>query len=164
MKVIAISGTPGTGKTTLAKLMQKKPGYQRLDLHEHYKEISTGYNRKKRCYDIDLKKFEKLVKDEMKIAKKEKGRGLIIDSHISHLLPPRLVDLCIILTCPDLKKLERRLKRREYSKQKIKENLDAEIFQVCLTEAKEMGHKVMVVDVSKRINHRKLMNRISKSL
>ena len=69
MKVIIISGTPGTDKTALAKHLVDKLGYARLDLHDHYKTISYGYNKKKKCYDVDLKKFEKLVKAKIKVLK-----------------------------------------------------------------------------------------------
>ncbi|MBU0457513.1 MAG: AAA family ATPase [Nanoarchaeota archaeon] len=143
--VISISGSPATGKSKLAGLLAKELHFSRLDLHDHYKDISIGYNRSKQCYDVDLKKFEKLVKEKVKKVEK----GLIVDSHIAHLLPQKLVDLCIIITCSDLKKLERRLKKKKYSKKKIRENLDAEIFQVCLNEAKEKGHKVITFDTSK---------------
>ncbi|MEK6899835.1 MAG: adenylate kinase family protein [Nanoarchaeota archaeon] len=143
--LIAISGSPGTGKSTLAKILVKKLGLERLDLHHHYKQISTGYDRSKQSYDIDYHKFERLVKEKLKQTKK----GLVIDSHISHLLPKKLVHLCIVLTCSDLKTLEMRLKKRKYSKQKIRENLDAEIFQICLTEATEKKHKILIFDTAK---------------
>ena len=61
-KLIAISGTPGTGKSTLAKYLAKKIKYFRLDLSSYYPELSKGYNLKKHCYDINLKKFKSLVK------------------------------------------------------------------------------------------------------
>ena len=155
MKVIVISGTQGTGKSTLAKKLSKELGLERLDLSNYYKEISSGYNKEKQGYDIEIKKFVALVKDKNK-------KGLIIDSHISHLLPKRMVDLCVVLVCPDLKKLERRLKKRKYSKKKIRENLDAEIFQVCLIEAKEKGHKVIVFDSSKDV--KSLVRKVKKLL
>ena len=136
-KVIVITGTPGVGKTRLAKWLAKKLSYLRLDLHDYYEQISTGFDKKKDCYDIDLKRLEKLVKE------KRKDSNLIIDSHVAHLLPKKIVDVCIVLTCDNLKKLERRLKRRKYSKKKIRENLDSEIFQICLNEAKEKGHKIV---------------------
>src|SRR3989344_9325612 len=140
--LIVITGSPGVGKSTLANFLVTKLGFDRLDLHHYYKRISTGYDRSKQSYDIDYKKFEKLVKEKLK----ESENGLIIDSHISHLLPKKLVGLCIVLTHSDLKNLEKRLKARRYSKQKIRENVDAEIFQVCLIEATEKGHKVITFD------------------
>lgn len=154
--VIAISGSPGTGKSTLAAFLAEKLGFDRLDLHKHYQKISTKYDPKKQSYVVDYKKFEKLVTEKIKKSKK----GLIIDSHISHLLPRRLVDLCIVLACSDLKKLQRRLQQRRYSKRKIRENLDAEIFQVCLMEAKEKGHKVLVFDTAKGIDKQKIANAV----
>ncbi|MDO8655853.1 MAG: AAA family ATPase, partial [Nanoarchaeota archaeon] len=80
---------------------------------------------------------------------KNAKRGLIIDSHISHLLPSKIVDLCIVLTCSHLKVLQKRLQQRKYSQSKIRENLDAEIFQICLMEAREMRHKIIIFDTSK---------------
>ena len=144
-KLIIITGTPTTGKSTLAIALAQKLKFERLDLHHYYKSISSGYNKKKQAYNIDKKKFMALVKTKIKNAK----RGLIIDSHISHLLLSKIVDLCIVLTCSNLKLLQKRLKKRKYSKEKIRENLDAEIFQVCLMEAKEMGHKIITFNTSK---------------
>ena len=159
MKLIAITGSPGTGKSTLAKILEKKLKLERLELHQYYKEISTGYDRKKQCYDIDMKKFKLLVKEKIKLLKKQDGNCLIIDSHISHLLPK--VDLCVVMVCLNLKKLEKRLIKRKYSKKKIRENLDSEIFQICLNEASEK-HEVLVVDSSKKINQTELLNKITK--
>ena len=83
-------------------------------------------------------------------------KGIIIDSHLSHYLPKRHVDLCIVTKC-NLKELESRLRNKKYSKDKIRENLDAEICDVCLSESKEKGHKVLVVDTTKGINIEKIM-------
>ena len=86
--------------------------------------------------------------------------NLIIDSHIAHLLPTKMVDLCIVLTCSNLKKLEKRLVDRKYSTKKVRENLDAEIFQVCLLESREMGHKVIIVDTSTKYVLKPILNEI----
>ena len=83
--------------------------------------------------------------------KEHKPDGIIIESHLSHYLPKRYVDLCIITKC-NLKVLEKRLKKRRYNKKKIRENLDCEIFDVCLNEAREIGHKVVVVDTTNGVN------------
>jgi adenylate kinase len=157
-KLIVISGTPATGKTTLAIWLAKKLKIQRLDLHDYYKQISTGYDRSGKCYDIDVKRFEKLVREKLKQS------DLVVDTHIAHLLPKSLVSLCIITTCSNLKKLEARLKERKYSKKKVRENLDSEIFQICLNESKEKDHKIIEVDTSKRFSKTELLNKVMKSL
>lgn len=156
VKLIIITGTPGTGKTTLALFLSKKLKIPRLDLHDYYKQISTGYDHSGKCYDIDIKKFEKLIREKLKKS------SLIVDSHIAHLLPKKMVNRCIVTTCSDLKKLETRLKERKYSKKKVRENLDSEIFQICLNEAKEK-HKVVVVDTSKRFSKVSLLKLFSPS-
>jgi len=154
-KLIVISGTPGTGKTTLAIWLSKKLDIPRLDLHDYYKQISIRYDRSGKCYDIDMKKFEKLIEAKLKES------DLIVDTHIAHLLPKKLISLCVVTTCSNLKKLETRLEERKYPKKKVRENLDSEIFQVCLNEAKEVGHKTIVIDTSKKFSKEKLVENIN---
>lgn len=143
--LIAISGTPGTGKSTLAKILAQKLKFYRLDLSQHYKQLAISYDKKRHCYVVDIKKLISLVKETLK-----QHSNIIIDSHIAHLLPKKMMDVCIIATCSDLKKLKTRLQKKKYSPAKIKENLEAEIFQVCLMDAREQGHKVLVFDTSKK--------------
>ena len=143
-KLIIITGTPGTGKSTLARAIAKKYKLFRLDLHKHYRQVSVSYNKKKQCYDIDIKKLERLVQKTLQAH----PQRVIFDSHISHLLPKRLVQLCIVLTCTNLKELEKRLKRRKYSQAKIQENIQAEIFQVCLEEAQQKKMPLLILDAT----------------
>ena len=153
MKVIIVTGSVASGKTTLAERLSKKLNFEYLDANKIINKISEGYDKKRKSKIVDVKKLNKnLIKEindfkslnkktNIKKNNKKIVKGLIIDSHLSHYLPKRYVDLCIVTKC-DLKKLEKRLKKRGYSKEKIRENLDAEIFDVCLNEAKELGHNV----------------------
>ncbi len=145
MKTVVVSGTPCAGKTTLAKKLAKTKNYKYIDVNKIIKEykLKESYDKKKKCYVIDVKKLNRLL---VKIIKESK-ENLVIDSHLSHYLPKKYVDLCIITKC-ELKILERRLKKRRYANSKIRENLDCEIFDVCLNEAKENKHKVKVVDTT----------------
>ncbi|MDO8740160.1 MAG: AAA family ATPase [Candidatus Woesearchaeota archaeon] len=143
MKVIIVTGTPGTGKTTLAKKLSKRSGYNYIDVSKIIKgnKLEEGYDKKRKCRIVDIKKLNMVLIRLIQNSKKPP----IIDSHLSHYLPKKYVDLCIITKC-DLKTLEKRLKKKGYSKDKIRENLDCEIFDVCYNEAKERGHKVMIAD------------------
>lgn len=147
--IIIVSGSVGTGKTKIAKIIAKKYNLKYIDVTKLIREnkLYEDYDKKFKTYIIDIKKLNKFL---IKLIKKE--NNLIIDSHLSHYLPRRYVDLCIITKC-DLKVLEKRLKKRKYSKKKIRENLDAEIFDVCLNEARERKHKIKIIDTTKSLKN-----------
>ena len=147
MKAVVVTGTPGTGKTTVAKRLAKKLEYKVISSEK----LSSGYDKKKKCKVVDEKKLSKAL---VKMIKKS-DQGLVIDSHLSHYLPADAVDVCIVTKC-NLKLLKNRLKRRKYSEKKIRDNLDCEIFDICLNEAKETGHNIVVVDTDKKVDYEKL--------
>ena len=157
MKVICITGTPGTGKTALAKQLAKKLNFFYLDVNRliSEKKISEGYDSKRKSKIIDVKKLNKSIIKKLNELKKQNIEGVIIDSHLSHYLPKKYVSRCIVAKC-DIKILNLRLKKRKYSKSKIKENLEAEIFGICHEEAKEMKHKILLIDSSKGFNISKI--------
>jgi adenylate kinase len=61
----------------------------------------------------------------------------------------------VVAKC-DIKELNERLKKRKYSQAKIKENLQAEIFNICYNEAFEMGHKIIAIDTTKKFDINKV--------
>ena len=160
MKVIIVTGTPGTGKTALSMKLAKKLAFRYLDVGSIIKKynFSDGYDEKRKTHIVDTKKLNReLVKEIMNCKKTEKG--VIIDSHLSHYLPKKYVDLCIVTKC-NLRVLEKRLRKKKYFKAKIRENMDVEIFDVCLNEAKENKHKIFMVDTTKGINIKKISGRV----
>ena len=158
-KAIIITGTPGTGKSTLAHYLSKQLHLFHLDLHHYHKLLAMTYNQKKHCYDLDYHKVVSLVRQELQ----RHPQDIIIDSHIAHLLPKSLVRLCIVLTCSNLKVLTQRLHKRKYSQKKIEENLQAEIFQVCLLEAQQKKHKVLVYDTLQKKEYLRVAKEIQAS-
>ncbi|HIH42798.1 TPA: AAA family ATPase [Candidatus Woesearchaeota archaeon] len=164
MPVIIVSGSVCTGKTTLAKALAEKLGFRYFDVNKiiiKYK-LAEGYDRKYHSKIIDEKKLAKVLAHLIELNKN--CFGMVIDSHFSHYLPKKYVDLCIITKC-NLKVLNKRLKKR-YPKlpQKVKINLETEIFDTCLVEATEAGYNVLAVDTTKKINIDKLSKEINKRL
>ena len=122
--VIIVSGTPGTGKTTYSKNLAKARKLKYIDVKRliEKKKLYSGFDKKRDAYIVDEKKLSKFLVDMIK-----KENNLVIDSHLSHYILPKHVKLCIVTKC-SLKTLEKRLLNRGYSKDKIRENLDSEIF------------------------------------
>lgn len=145
MKVIIVTGTPGTGKTTEAKKLAKKYKAEYVDVNTVIKDnkLRERYDKKRNSYVVDVNKLNAVLKKIIAQAKKEK-KSIVIDSHLSHYLPAKYVDVCYV-TKTTLKKLKKRLQKRGYSKKKIEENMQCEIFDVCLMEAQEAGHRVKII-------------------
>ncbi|MDO8556611.1 MAG: adenylate kinase family protein [Nanoarchaeota archaeon] len=147
-QAIIISGTPGTGKTTLAKKIAKHLHAEYLDVNTLIQpyHLAQGYDEQLKTYLINKKR---LIKTLNMIINKSKTL-LIIDSHLSHYLPKKYVKLCIITKCT-MPILKQRLSKRGYTGRKIQENLDSERFDVCLVDAAAQHHTIRIIDTSKPI-------------
>ena len=152
-KIIIITGIPATGKTTVAKMLARKLKAEYIDVNELVEKhkLAVGYDKKRKSKIIDVDRLNKVLEGIIKNARK----SIIIDSHLSHYLSNKLVDLCIV-TRTELRELRKRLEKRGYHKSKIRENLDCEIFDVCYMEAVALGHNVKVVDTSKGVKNIKI--------
>lgn len=147
-QVIIITGTPGTGKTSLAKELASLTKYKHIDVNKLITErrLKTGYDSRRKVRIIDVAYLSNfLIKNYIK----KPHKGLIIESHLAHNIPSTYAGLCLV-TATDLKPLYKRLEKRGYSEEKIRENLDAEIFRVCENEAMELNHKLVIVDTTKK--------------
>ena len=122
----ALTGTPGTGKTSISKQLNKKI----LHLSDLYSEASEGKNSTGEWL-IDLEKLNGIVN-------KSNGSSLIIEGHLSHTL--KNIEQIIVLRC-DPNVLRLRLEKRAYSEVKIKENLEAEAIGIIYSEALELVDK-----------------------
>jgi len=149
VKVVIVTGTPGTGKTTLAKRLVKALSFEYVDVNQVIKEdrLRSGYDQKRKVIIVDETALARSLTKRIRTA----ARGMVIDSHLSHYLSPSLVDACLVTTC-DLRTLGQRLKKKGYASAKIEENLQVEIFDTCAQEARELGHEPIVVDTTKGIS------------
>ncbi len=148
IKRIIVTGSVGSGKTTFAKKLAKKLNYSYLDVNaliNEHNEVVTNYDKKRKTKEINTAQLNKLLSPLLR-----KSQGIIVDSHLSHYLPASQVDLCIVCKC-NLKEIKKRLKKRKYSPLKIRENLEAEIFDTCLVDALEKRHTVEIIFSDKNI-------------
>ncbi len=128
-----ITGTPGTGKTTLSKLLSK-------ELKAHYIDVGKLAIEKKLLIREDLKRKTMVIDPEktslvlQHIIQTSKNKTLILDTHIPESVPSKLVSVVIVLRT-DPYVLKKRLMDKGFNEKKIKENVQAEILGNCLSEA-----------------------------
>ncbi len=147
-KIVIISGTPGTGKTTIAKILSKALNGKLIDINQKVVEnqfYTLDSERETKIADI-----QKLEKHLVKLIQEINSEYIIVEGHYADILPDELVYRAIILrTHPEI--LRDRLEQKKYSRTKISENLQAEILGVCSSHAYESyeAHKVYEINTSK---------------
>lgn len=138
MVLFALTGTPGTGKSTLSTELRRR-GYDVVDGKAFIKEhgLLGDYDRDRDTYEVDLE----ALNDSLDPFREEEG-PVVIDSHLSHFMDSRGI---IVLRCsPSV--LAERLRSRGYSEDKIRENVQAEILDEILCEASETDIPIGEID------------------
>ncbi len=131
---IALTGTPGTGKTSASKILAKR-GHSIITVEElaaqHGAIESVGGEK-----EVDTEKLFSAVS--------ESTEPVIVVGHLAHYVPNTL---CIILRCnPEI--IRKRLSSRNYPKEKVMENMEAEAIDIILAEALEAWENVFEVDTT----------------
>ena len=132
MKIIAISGTPGTGKTSVSKKLSEIANAKFISLNKLAvsEQLTLKYDKKRDTHVVDFKKLIPHVINQIESYKKTNIEFLLIESHFSDIIPEKYIDYAIILRCnPD--ELYKRLEKRGYKKEKIIENVQSEILGNC---------------------------------
>ncbi len=132
MKIIVISGSPGTGKSEISKKILDLINSKLLSLNELIisKNFILKHDDKRETQVADFKKLIPFILDTIKIYRKEEVQVLVIESHFSDIVPNKYIDCAFVLRCePHI--LYERLKNRGYKEEKIRENVQAEILASC---------------------------------
>lgn len=133
--MIAVSGTPGTGKSSVADILLQN-GITVIRATETVDPYRLGADPDR---DTD-------IIDDEQWAKEFRPIDGVVEGHLSHLLP---ADRIIILRCrPDI--LKKRLQMRGYSTDKVRENVEAELLDVILAEAVDIHgpEKIYEIDTT----------------
>ncbi|KAF3053302.1 factor activating pos9 [Didymella keratinophila] len=141
---IIITGTPGVGKTTHAEQLAQATGLKHVSVNQIVKDegFHEGKDEETGSWIVDEDKLLDYL-EERNIS--EEG-GSILDWHACDLFPERWIDLVVVLRC-DSTVLYDRLTARGYKDKKLDENMDSEIMQVLLDEAREAYKEEIVVEL-----------------
>ncbi len=129
--VLAITGSPATGKTALARALAHRLGAAVIDVKALVEsgDVPSQEDDRRCTRIIDEDVLEQSIHPRLGGGRE----GLtIVDSHLSHRLS--LADAIVVLRCPPSELLVR-YEERGYEHTKMRENLEAEYLGVILDEA-----------------------------
>ena len=132
---IALTGTPGVGKTSAATLVRSVAVVSINTLAESCGAI-VGRDTARDSNEVDIEILTQA-------AKAIEG-DVLLEGHLSHLLE---VDMAIVLRCSP-KVLKDRLSRKGWSESKVRENVEAEAVDVILIDTVGAVSKVLEVDTT----------------
>ncbi|ELP90815.1 adenylate kinase isoenzyme, putative [Entamoeba invadens IP1] len=139
---ILVTGTPGTGKSLVCQMVTEKVNINYVNVGDVVTQ--NGF------YESRDEEMDTLVIDEDKVLDYledvQKKEGFLLEYHSSQLFPERWFDLVVVLRT-DNTVLYDRLLQKGYKENKVTNNLDCEIFQVCLDEAMENYQHKLVWEV-----------------
>ncbi|MHA2045731.1 MAG: AAA family ATPase, partial [Candidatus Thorarchaeota archaeon] len=132
MSVILVGGTPGTGKTAVAKILGSKLSVEVVGLGD-LADKSGCISAQDKARNTGIINEDCLVDALVKLTDDKKKR-LVIEGHYIDLVPNSSVQWVFVLrTHPQ--NLKDRLVTRDYSVDKVNENVEAEVLGVCQLDA-----------------------------
>lgn len=129
---ILITGTPGVGKSSIAKKVSEKAEMRWFDVSKLAveKHMVEEFDENLSCPIIDEDKIIKFIKPKVK-----KG-GCILDFYSPDIFPEEWIDVVFVIQTEN-KVLYDRLTERGYEGDKLTNNMEYELYGVALEEAKE---------------------------
>jgi adenylate kinase len=138
MPLIAITGTPGVGKTSISEELRSR-GYSVVDINKHLREngLLGEKDVSRDTFEVDLDSLNDSMAGYI-----QSEDTIFMDSHLSHFLDCHVI---VVLRCkPSV--LAERLRSRGYSDSKVRENVQAEILDIILCESLDTDIPVYEVD------------------
>ena len=155
--MLVITGNPGVGKHTTAKLLAKKLGYEILDINEIAIQKKI-YKKSGSTLDVDTKKLAKVIK------KLAKPKTVVVGHLAPYVLQRSQVKFAIILR-KNPYKLIPVYKKRKYSQKKILQNIGAETLGVIAYDAiAKFGKKKSIQIDATAISPSRLVKKIERAL
>lgn len=148
---LLVTGTPGTGKSTVASRLckafeeagapEESPFYINVTdlVKNNSSEFAVDFDQVRDCFVID----EDVVLDYLEPLM-QSGK-VLLEHHSSEWFPERWFSRVVVLRCTT-NQLYQRLEARGYTPAKVQENVQAEIMNICVDEALESyDHSIVSV-------------------
>lgn len=127
-RVIVITGTPGTGKTTISeKLAKKLKGAELIKSNDVVKRKGLFTHRAKD--GTMIVKMERLAKEINGMVRKSRASIVIVEGHL--LCDMRVEGAVVVVVREHLKTIMNRMRKRGYTRQKIEDNIVSEGIDYC---------------------------------
>ena len=127
-----MTGTPGVGKSRLAREISRKDRYSLVDLGQMVRteHLYSMFDRTRGSYVLDEVKLRR----RLETISKPPNRTVVAYHTVGRFLPRNLVRCALVLRLnPSI--LYRRLRARGWTRQKAWENTEAEIIDISLQES-----------------------------
>lgn len=124
--VIGITGTPGTGKKSIAPIVATALGIRSVRLPGP--PTIPKSSRTEREAEIDT------AKAKLEISRNPPGHVVAYGHLLPYIIPPQMVTRMVVLRCNPMI-LKERLSERGYSAEKTRENIEAELIGLIANDA-----------------------------
>ena len=130
--VVAVTGSPGVGKTTIAHLLAERLKALHVDLSKLALErgLVEEWDEERKTAVVNLEAVRREVEGLL-----ERHRRIVIEGHYAHDIAPRGSWVFVLRRAPW--RLKDELEERGYHEEKVRENVEAELLDICLSEAVE---------------------------
>jgi adenylate kinase len=130
--VIALSGTPGTGKSVIGQLLATNLSIECLELNQLIidHQLYLGEDPERATLIADIENLRDYLS---KMLQNTKDRFVMV-GHFADEVPEKFLEALIILRCNPVI-LTQRLRKKGWSTEKILENIQAELLGECTAQA-----------------------------
>lgn len=136
---VALTGTPGTGKSAVARALGRS--VRSIEVAELARRLGAA-RRRGRATIVDLPALVRRVRRERSLATYD-----LVVGHLAHLLP---VQEAIVLRCRPVELAERLARARRGSTRERRDNVVCEATDLILIEAVAGGRTVFEIDTTGR--------------
>ena len=147
-RIVVVTGTPGVGKTVVSSLLASRLNAFHIDLGKlvEQEKLWSGVDKTRKTLIADMSKVSKRVQEMIEHSE----RDIVLDGHYAvDVVPAKSIRIVFVLRRePD--ELRRLMEKRGFEGKKLKENLAAEVLDVCLYNAVKVcgAEKVCEIDVT----------------